>query len=158
MLRDTARPARPRPTSVRFGPSFAEVRTALANARDAWDRAGIGKDTCDVAEQVLAEVLNNVVEHAMADRSGGLIEMHTHWSDTGLLCHVRDDGHHMPGLDIPAGKMADLGETLDALPEGGFGWFLIRTLTKDLSYIRHGEWNHFQFRIPSADASSTCVG
>ena len=28
-----------------------------------------------------------------------------------------------------------------ALPEGGFGWFLIRTLTKSLNYIRQNDEN-----------------
>jgi serine/threonine-protein kinase RsbW len=36
----------------------------------------------------------------------------------------------------------------DDLPEGGFGWFLIRELTKDLQYVRHEDQNRLTFSIP----------
>lgn len=123
------------------------VRAALADARTVWRNAGIAASTCDTAEQVLAEVLNNVVEHAQADCPDGLIELTMSRSGGGMVCEVRDDGAPMPGLCLPAGDIAAIDGDLASLPEGGFGWFMIRTLTVGLYYERRDGCNYLHFRI-----------
>ena len=123
------------------------VRAALADARAVWCNVGIAASTCDTAEQVLAEVLNNVVKHAQAGCPDGLIELATSRSGDGMVCDVRDDGAPMPGLCLPVGDMAAIDGDLASLPEGGFGWFMIRTLTEDLYYERRDGCNHLHFRI-----------
>lgn len=96
------------------------------------------------AEIVLAEALNNIVEHAYADCSGDVCVDVTR-CDGDILCQIRDHGRPMPGGTPPNGDLLpfDSGD----LPEGGFGWFLIRTLARDLSYHRDGAENVLIFRL-----------
>lgn len=97
------------------------------------------------AEIVLAEVLNNVVEHAYAGAAGE-IELTIRVAGGGLDCTVMDDGRPMPGGEAPEGKAGDLLGGAD-LPEGGFGWLLIRALTRELTYRRIGGRNCLTFRL-----------
>ena len=94
------------------------------------------------AEIVLAEVLNNVVEHAYANFPGR-IEVWVTRRDDYLFIRMEDDGLPMPGGDLPGGRMVKT----DDLPEGGFGWFLIRNLSHELTYQRDGKHNILTFCI-----------
>ena len=97
------------------------------------------------AEIVLAEVMNNIVEHAFATQSGeiDLVLEHRHGR---LQCLVSDTGSAMPDLTLPKGSFQPLGPIED-LPEGGFGWFLIRSLTEGLEYQRIGGVNQLSFAL-----------
>jgi serine/threonine-protein kinase RsbW len=97
------------------------------------------------AELVLAEALNNVVEHAYAHFSGEIRVMMTR-KDDGLRVIVEDDGMEMPNYDIPEGKL-HAAQNQNDLAEGGYGWFLIRKLTKNLSYRRFGGCNRLSFLL-----------
>ncbi len=125
------------------------VRRVLIDLRQCWLADGTPRTLCDTAEQVLAEALNNIVEHAHAGRDGGRIDIETTYAGSGLAFCIRDDGVPMPDGHLPAGRLAELSGGLDDLPEGGFGWFMIRTLTRDLRYARQGGWNQLNFRIPA---------
>lgn len=105
---------------------------------------GLDADARGTAELVLAEVLNNVVEHAYAGHPGE-IEVRLGLMPGSLLCLVRDRGHPMPGARLPGGAPPVLDP--DDLPEGGFGWHLIRSLSQDLRYRRAGGRNHLRFRV-----------
>lgn len=97
------------------------------------------------AEIVLAEVLNNIVEHAYA-MAPGEIEV-TLKVDAGMLeCSIADCGKPMPGGQLPESAAPALGNLTD-LPEGGFGWLLIRTLARDLEYSRLDGRNRLSFRL-----------
>ena len=132
---------------IQFRSDPFAVRDALAGARNAWQVCGCSAELCDKAEQVLAEVLNNVVEHAYGDTPGGAVEVILDHAEDGLRCEVRDNGAPMPGERLPAGQLAALGDRLEDLPEGGFGWYMIRTMTEDLTYRRMADWNVLSFRI-----------
>lgn len=125
------------------------VRQSLLDIRSSWEEQGVGPGLCDKAEQVLAEALNNVVEHAQADTPGGKIILETVATPRGLGFSIRDDGAPMPNGELPAGVLKKFGDDLDDLPEGGFGWFMIRSLTSDLAYERREGWNHLNFQVPS---------
>jgi serine/threonine-protein kinase RsbW len=122
-------------------------------------------------ELVLAEVLNNIVEHALADPAPeagrcpaearpararsplqdtvpGLIMLDMQIQGGALHCVVRDEGRGMPDGRLPAGRRPDLDSARDDLPEGGYGWFLIRNLTRDLRYCREPGGNRLSFAIP----------
>ena len=124
------------------------VRAALGDLRARWRNDGLSRSLCGTAEQVLAEVMNNIVEHAQADRDDGVIDLAITAEGSELACLVRDDGEPMPNGALPAGQLAVVSDTLMALPEGGFGWFMIRSLTSDLRYARADGWNCLSFRIP----------
>lgn len=95
-------------------------------------------------EIVLAEVLNNIAEHAYANAPGS-IEVEIQLTDSHLLCRFVDTGLPMPNSTPPAGVLPPLdGEDL---PEGGFGWHLIRSLSRDLVYCRDGEKNLLTLRL-----------
>lgn len=96
-------------------------------------------------EIVLAEVLNNIVEHAYAHREG-TITLEVSAQPSRIECRVLDCGREMPGLTLPEGKLAP--HDPDDLPEGGFGWFLIRSLTHELRYTRQNGRNELRFHLP----------
>ncbi|MCG6901387.1 MAG: ATP-binding protein [Rhodobacter sp.] len=141
-------PRAPRsPIKITLRATPMAVRDALAEARGGWRDLGLDPATCATAEQVLAEILNNVVEHALPDRPDALVVLECDAAGSGMAFEVRDDGDPMPGLRLPKGAAADIGEDPALLPEGGFGWFMIRQLTRDLSYRRQDGLNRLRFVI-----------
>lgn len=108
----------------------------------------ISEDEAGTLELVLAEVLNNIVEHSYCGRDRGSISLSIVRDRRGLSCSVGDDGITLPADHL----LHDIGrlprpEPHD-LPEGGFGWFLIRDLAEDLGYHREGDQNLLAFRLP----------
>lgn len=97
------------------------------------------------AEVVLAEILNNIVEHAYADASGQ-IDVRLQLRPYRLLCQIIDRGIPMPRNELPTVFAQALGADND-LPEGGFGWFLIRSLTENMVYRRTDGRNHLSFQL-----------
>ncbi|ASM73730.1 MULTISPECIES: ATP-binding protein [Roseobacteraceae] len=102
-------------------------------------------------ELVLAEAMNNICEHAYAAgaRSGPIRLRCQHRRD-GLHFSIADEGMPMPGECTPLGLAVNVAVDLMDTPEGGFGWFLIRDLAKDVSYQRHGSVNHLSLRMAVA--------
>ncbi len=121
-----------------FHASPIHVRRALQCATGALAGLELSDDDRSSVELVLAEVMNNIVEHAHADGAGE-IELILRESVDGLLCTVRDDGRGMPGGAPPAQRQPDPEVAAPLLQEGGFGWFLIGELASKVSYRRvHG--------------------
>lgn len=133
-----------RVTSISIVADARAVRTALEVLMRAPALAGLAPDARGTVELVLAEVLNNVVEHAYARYPGEIAVTLTLAADH-LHCAVTDSGLPMPDDRLPQGDPPGLGGDL---PEGGFGWNLIRTLTTHLSYCRRGGRNHLEFVLP----------
>lgn len=127
------------------------VRKTLVDTISALRFLDYSSEEYGTIEMVLAEVMNNIVEHAYANDPDGMIELEILPTDNGLKCILRDDGQPMPDGNVPMGCLPsqNVGPTsvVDDLPEGGFGWFLIRDLTRDLQYTRHDEKNILTFRI-----------
>ncbi len=135
-----------------LAPDFESVRVALARVATELERHGVAPDRIGGAELVLAEVLNNIVEHAFLEAphggSEGRIEISLAATNGRMRCDVRDNGCAMPGGKIPLGRPLTPGLKLSDLPEGGFGWFLIRSLVEELDYHRDGRENILSFSIP----------
>ena len=126
----------------KVGTNTFAVRDALQAITRSVPLADLDADRCVIAEQVLAEVLNNVAEHAYAGGSGDITV--TLWRcPAGLSCLIVDQGRAMPTGQLPPGLLPDAAQ----LPEGGFGWHLIRTLTSDLHYVRDQGQNRLSFLI-----------
>lgn len=109
-------------------------------------------------ELVLAEVLNNIVEHGIGGALGAEAEadleavvraraVHLLVSAEagGLRCVVTDTGVLLP-RDCLAPR--SLPRCEPELPEGGFGWYLIQDLASELSYSRADGRNCLAFRLP----------
>lgn len=124
------------------------VRRALVRICTELLGAGISEDDAATAELVLAEVLNNVVEHAFQGNADGRIELTIAPEEASLACELRDNGRPMPGGALPAGHGPACSTAVSALPEGGFGWFLIHSLARDLAYARIDGANILALRIP----------
>ncbi len=122
------------------------VRKALAECMKGLVDLALSDEHKTEVELVLAEVLNNVVEHAYQECDIGVIELEVLRDEDEIRVKVLDDGVPMPGGSMPGGRPHDLDNLGEQdLPEGGFGWFLIRELTHDLHYRRDGNRNHLSF-------------
>jgi len=60
---------------------------------------------------------------------------------------VADNGRPLSESGLPAGKLTGPAACRMDLPEGGFGWFLIRHLTRDLCHQRVGGTNYLEFAL-----------
>jgi serine/threonine-protein kinase RsbW len=124
------------------------VREALAKFLDAIRPLNLAKAETGTIELVLAEVLNNIVEHAYPDaQASGPIDIHCAQQRDGLIIRIRDRGARMPDGQLPLGALKPIDVDLEEMPEGGFGWFLIQHLAKDVSYARVGGENHLRMRL-----------
>ena len=146
------------PIRIEFLSGELEVRRALAQL---WQRLGeraVAEEDWGTVQIVVGEVLNNVVEHAYgADAQGEIIlECLGENSAKGPVLDfcVRDAGREMPGLRLPKGNPPDLECGFDELPEGGFGWFLVRSLVTGLQYRRESGGNELRFRIALGPATN----
>jgi len=93
-------------------------------------------DNADMVEIALAEALNNVVEHAYGFETGHKVELSAELAPPGLSIDIRDSGKPLEGLSLPVAEAAMVDVPVDELPEGGYGWYLIHTLTSGVKYQR----------------------
>ncbi|AEI95819.1 MULTISPECIES: ATP-binding protein [Roseobacter] len=124
------------------------AREALSQFLDALRPLELDVEESGTIELVLAEVLNNIVEHAYppSQPSGPIAIECAHRKD-GLILKIKDKGYAMPDGKMPLGELGTLDLELEDMPEGGFGWFLITHLAKDVRYERVGSENHLDMRL-----------
>ncbi len=123
------------------------VRRALGSVMEGLADLGLDEDCASSVELVLAEVLNNVAEHAYPDDPSGLVELKITRRDGHLVIRVIDEGRPMPLDCLPAPGRPMPNRADGDLPEGGFGWMLIRSLAHGLSYERRDETNRLRFEM-----------
>ncbi|MGR3541620.1 MAG: ATP-binding protein [Hasllibacter sp.] len=109
------------------------VRAALSEVAA---RFPLPPEEAGTVELVLAEAMNNVVEHAYAGRADGRMDLRIESGPDGLRCELRDRGAPLPEGRLPLGRAIPADIPLPDTPEGGFGWFLIRQLARDLRHVR----------------------
>ncbi|MBD3665689.1 ATP-binding protein [Sulfitobacter sp. TSTF-M16] len=127
------------------------VRDALRDVIHGLGPLGLDIEEVGTVELVLAEALNNIVEHAYPpDAQGGPIHVTCRHRQKGLFFTIRDRGKAMPDGQIPLGMVQDVNVDVMDMPEGGFGWFMIRDLAKDVAYQRQGCENELQLRLAIA--------
>lgn len=136
-----------------FAANHHAVRLALKSVLGGLAGLSLRPAEIEALESALAEILNNVVEHAHDNRGDGHVEIRLAVDQAALACTVVDDGRAMPGDVLPPGRDNwDFG-ALATLPEGGFGWFLIRQHVDDLTYTRDSGFNRVSFRLPLNEAA-----
>lgn len=105
------------------------VRAALVRLERGAVLAPLCPDARDRVLLVLAEVLNNVAEHAYGGAAGP-VTVSLRRDRGGVVARVLDRGGVAPSLD--SGRRIDP----ETLPEGGFGLCLIRALAGAVSQKR----------------------
>lgn len=124
------------------------ARDMLATMKEVLQQWELSADGLENIEIAMAEALNNVVEHAYEYRDGFPMELTLSRDETGLRCVIIDHGATIPDCALPPGVLVDPGTALDDLPEGGFGWFLIRTLSDGIAYRRRAAENQLEIHFP----------
>lgn len=130
-----------------FRATLLAVRDALHAARVPIKRL-LQVDDAWALELILAEVMNNIVEHGYGEEDEGTILLALSLQGGDLVCTVGDFGPELPPACLRGEHPPpDPG----GLPEGGFGWFLIRDLAQDLHYDRVEGYNRLTLRFPLAN-------
>ena len=120
--------------------TFADVRDALDDlchrlSNDINDATKVAE-----IEIVLAEILNNIVEHGGTSAYQYPVEIS--WDiGTEIAFMIRDTGRPYPQLRLPAPDLPNC----DDLPEGGFGWGVIQMICHAVSYQRVNGANLLRF-------------
>lgn len=127
------------------------VSCVVSQAETELNEVGINADKTSEICLVLAEALNNVVEHAYRYAENGDIDIELILFNQLLTISIVDFG---PEFCIPQGKenSEKTSDDLSSLPEGGFGWALIQMLTDELSLKRINEKNHLKLTMNIANA------
>lgn len=146
------RPVTARPSAEVEGPVFSraflagsfETRAVLARLHAALDARQYQPDMIARVEQCIAEVLNNIAEHAYRGRPPGPVKLKVIRRPGALLVEVSDQG-----APLPLGLLAEttpcrLDVSLPDLPEGGFGWHLIHRQADRIRHFRNGRENRLQ--------------
>lgn len=141
--------------TVHFPAQDKAVRNALLKVDAALLAAGLVRDMRDRTQIALAEACNNIVKHAYPFDSVDvpMITLDIAGDRGGVQITLRDRGGPMPDGRLPGPDLPpiDLDDLL-ALPEGGFGWPLLRRMTCALSLSRHNGHNILRFRLPAVEA------
>ena len=117
-----------------------EVTNVVAHISEWLGAHCVAQEPIDELELVIAEALNNVVEHAYLYSEDGEIDILVRLRQDQLEVTIMDKGCKFDGP--PPLKEMDV-ESMDfeELPEGGFGWNLIRTLTDNVEFEHKDQQN-----------------
>ena len=127
--------------SMRTTGTAENVRSILSELGQQLRDFGLGEEICGTVEIATAEALNNVIEHAYAPTCEGPVALDASLNSERLVLTLWDNGMALSGGTLPGAALPDASGPLETLPEGGFGWYLIRELTDALSYRREGPHN-----------------
>lgn len=148
-------PAPRRVIAVSLRASGPDVRAALLRVDAALGARQVAPDLRARAQITLAEACNNIVEHAYPPRAACRdddIALEIASGADGLHVRLCDRGRPMKGGRPPDRAMPPFDpDDLQTLPEGGFGWPLLRGMARDLRLVRQDGWNILSFRLPAAE-------
>ena len=134
------------------------VRRALVQLMRHLQRCAVSDEDRGKVQLVLAEALNNIVEHGYADGREGLINLQCSLIPEGMYIVLTDHGSEVPPgvlLPQPVTDPRDASGPLpDNLPEGGWGLFLINELAESLAYRRRGGRNELRLHLPFSGGGS----
>lgn len=133
--------------SAKYPAQQASVALALKEFNDGNCCQGAGPDLISSLEIVLAEALNNVIEHACVGLDDRQFSFFCDFDGRVISITIEDNGRPFPGAMLPDGDAPALSVSLDELPEGGFGWFLIRSICSEVSYTREGSMNRLELKL-----------
>lgn len=132
------------------------VRDVMILIKNALSDQQTSADVRSSVEIAVAEGLNNIVIHAVKGDTTARIGVQLSIDPIRIMVHLRDPGEALPGWRTPGMRERDLSVARADLPEGGFGWNLIHTLTDRLDYRRINGNNQLSMWFnQSTDARST---
>ncbi len=140
----------PAADNVRFSisSSFDNVAVLAENVSNHCRSHSLGdSDTIDTLRLCLAEALNNIVEHAYDGAEGKPIYADVRFKPESYEIMLIDEGKPMPGGNAPSGEVDYDLDDFEALPEGGFGWMLIRTQMDAVEYERRDGCNVLRLEL-----------
>lgn len=125
------------------------IQSSFQNVADLAEQVGEFCNTATEAEQdhvdeirlCVAEALNNIVEHAYEGAEGKPIHADVEVATGRMQVVLIDEGKPMPAYQIPETEVDFDPTDLENLPEGGFGWMLIREQMDEVEYERRGGCN-----------------
>ncbi len=112
----------------------------LDDIQDWMKTVGVSEGKTTDVQIVLAEALNNVIEHGFEHENMGELEIRIEVFGERVTVHVSDNGME---FTPPSNTQTPLKfeDNLDELPEGGFGWFLIKEITSSFEFHRKKDRN-----------------
>ncbi len=124
---------------TRTAPHPVSVRRFIADTISWLTKFQIDAADLGNVEIVLAEALNNIVEHSQmggAETIGITIKL----TENQIICSLRDSGIHSKALCGHKIIRHAGPEQISDLPEGGFGISLIQAIALDIEYfpVEHG--------------------
>ncbi|PZX42142.1 serine/threonine-protein kinase RsbW [Roseinatronobacter thiooxidans] len=126
------------------------VRQTLQHVRHFLSAQDIPYEVSADIDLVLSEIMTNIVEHGYKD-AAGVIECDLVLNTASVECRMSDTGRAFDPSG--AGHTAPDPATF---AEGGYGWFLVRSLTSQLSYAREGDRNILYFSMQRQAADEPC--
>jgi serine/threonine-protein kinase RsbW len=122
--------------------TLPEIRTTLLSVTAFLRKADAPDEWAEDMGIILAEAMTNVARHGYRDRPGR-IDLSITLDLQSLYACICDEGD---AFDVSSlGRVAP---DPDALQEGGYGWFLIRSLSEKLRYQRRDGINKLEFWVP----------
>ena len=133
--------------SSTIAPDFASVRKTLA-CIDGWLRDyDVKSDSRDNVQLVLAEVLNNIIEHAALGGSQD-IDLSLSLASEDIECQIHDLGRPIRVLLHRSNYEFSEDTQIADLPEGGFGLFLVQSIARNIRYLPINQGNHLALSVP----------
>ena len=124
------------------------ARSAVSHLMKSLGPLHLREDDAGTVELVVVEAINNVVEHAYpTELDDGPIKLTCARTDAGLKVSIVDRGKALPHDLAAMGKVQNMDVDPMEIPEGGFGWFLIKDLTDSVTYHRLGWENHLHLNF-----------
>ena len=125
-------------------PTAPDTRRLLMQLALWLRRAGLGAEDGDTLQIVLAEAVNNIVEHGGCNTGEAISVRIAPDGPRRLFIDIHDRGRRIPQAAL-AGRPDPLpcasGGPAGAISEGGFGWQLIRSLVRGVHYGQDGNGN-----------------
>lgn len=107
---------------------------------------GVPQNKITNIQIVVAEALNNIIEHGFSIENFGTIDIQIEVDDDSTVVELMDNGKKFTPPNISKTPLIDSTD-FENLPEGGFGWFLITEITSSFELQRHLNMNKLILRF-----------
>jgi len=124
--------------SLQLDNDFAALAPAGAKVREFLCGCHAPDSASFLAELVIEELVTNTIKYGFDDKAAHRIQVGVSFHDGQLCIEVRDNGH---AFDPLAQEAPDFSLPADERPIGGLGLHLVRQMTDEVRYERHGDEN-----------------